>query len=89
MLWLGCFLLGWIATLLTYVVFKQKKNGYYQSEILWYDGPTMEEFEEEQQNLYPEIHYEILRQKFECGDMTKEEFELAIKNITDKIDLKI
>lgn len=68
-----------------------------EPKTTYYNGPTNEQFWKDQAKkesqrlteLYPELRYEILRTKYETGQIDKETYEIALKNITDNIEIKV
>lgn len=59
--------------------------------IEYYDGPTPEEFDQQQFDKfwesYPELRYEILRDQLEMGEIDKATYDNAIENLIKDITI--
>ena len=89
MQWVGIIFLIWY-------VFRTKPvtNNYYYKELSEADKiecelivlRTLKQYNDAViGELYPELVYEALRYQFDTGQITKTEYEIQLKNITDKI----
>lgn len=57
-------------------------------KIEYYDGLTPEQFAEKQLlDSCPELRYEILREKLECGEIHKAAYDKAIENLIKDITI--